>query len=217
MDDINTTKQKLLQAACEIFSAKGYRDATVAEICDAAGANIAAVNYHFGDKSNLYYACFTHLIALANRTYPQPDPETAASEEWLCSFIHSRILNILDDGEAGLLPRLMYQEMGQPTDIHARLHEDFIEPMLMMIRSKILDYLGGEAGEGILNIALVNFTSLHVFMNVGMQQARDNNRLCQTQCCKDMDPDAVAAQAESFALGGLRATRDFLRTGGIAQ
>jgi len=38
------TRQNLLTAASEIFADKGYRDATIAEICERAGTNIAAVN-----------------------------------------------------------------------------------------------------------------------------------------------------------------------------
>ncbi len=46
--------KKLLSAACDVFVEMGFRDATVAEICRRAGANISAVNYHFGSKETLY-------------------------------------------------------------------------------------------------------------------------------------------------------------------
>ena len=48
------TREKLLEVAGPIFADRGYHAATIREICIEAGANIAAVNYHFGDKLGLY-------------------------------------------------------------------------------------------------------------------------------------------------------------------
>jgi len=49
-----TTKERLLQAANRVFTEQGYEGATVQMIAEAAGANIAAVNYHYGSKADLY-------------------------------------------------------------------------------------------------------------------------------------------------------------------
>ena len=48
------TREKLLEAAGPIFANRGYQATTIREICAAAGANVAAINYHFGDKLGLY-------------------------------------------------------------------------------------------------------------------------------------------------------------------
>jgi AcrR family transcriptional regulator len=52
--DSDGTREKLLEAAAEVFAETGYYGATVRQICARAGANIALVNYHFGDKMGLY-------------------------------------------------------------------------------------------------------------------------------------------------------------------
>ncbi|HSO08870.1 MAG TPA: TetR family transcriptional regulator, partial [Desulfoprunum sp.] len=54
------TREKLLSAASDVFVDKGFRDATVAEICRRAGANISAVNYYFGSKEALYQEAWRH-------------------------------------------------------------------------------------------------------------------------------------------------------------
>ncbi|MDE1178709.1 MAG: TetR/AcrR family transcriptional regulator [Edaphobacter sp.] len=52
--DHNETAQKLLVAAGEVFATSGYEAATIRQITDRAHVNLAAVNYYYGDKSNLY-------------------------------------------------------------------------------------------------------------------------------------------------------------------
>ena len=48
------TRQRLLAAASELFAAQGYHGTTVREIAQRAGVNLAAGNYHFGSKRELY-------------------------------------------------------------------------------------------------------------------------------------------------------------------
>ena len=60
--DGKETKQKLLDAACEVFAEKGFREAKITEICRRAGANVAAVNYYFGDKDSLYVAAWRQAM-----------------------------------------------------------------------------------------------------------------------------------------------------------
>src|SRR5260370_32171647 len=64
------TRRQLLEAAGEVFAEVGFRDATVREICRRAGANIAAVNYHFGGKEKLYTEVVRYSQQNAVEEYP---------------------------------------------------------------------------------------------------------------------------------------------------
>lgn len=50
-----TTKERIMEAASQVFCEKGFKGTTVRDICAEADANVAAINYHFGDKRKLYY------------------------------------------------------------------------------------------------------------------------------------------------------------------
>ena len=73
------TRQRLLEAALEVFARDGFRGATIERICKKAGANIAAAHYHFGDKRRLYAAVFADAERRALATGPaEASANTAA-------------------------------------------------------------------------------------------------------------------------------------------
>ncbi|MDH5301011.1 MAG: CerR family C-terminal domain-containing protein [Gammaproteobacteria bacterium] len=57
------TRDSLIQAAIPLFAESGFKGVSVREICAAAGANVAAVQYHFDGKEGLYRAVFEALLA----------------------------------------------------------------------------------------------------------------------------------------------------------
>ena len=79
------TRKRVLTAACAVFVEKGFRDATIAEICDRAGTNTASVNYHFRDKESLYVEVWRHTAQRAHALYPCDGnvPEDAPAEDRL--------------------------------------------------------------------------------------------------------------------------------------
>src|ERR1017187_4978540 len=64
------TRRQLFEAAGAVFAEAGSRETTVREICRRAGANVAAVNYHFGDKETLYLEVLRYAPPKALEKYP---------------------------------------------------------------------------------------------------------------------------------------------------
>ena len=109
------TRQKVLEAACKVFSEVGYHEGTVARICEEAGANRAAVNYYYGGKENLYREVWNHAFKLALGAYPLGTDRAALSpEERLREFMGSLILRAFDPGPAGCFARILAFEMTDP-------------------------------------------------------------------------------------------------------
>ncbi len=140
----DATRRHLLEAAGEVFSELGFRNATVREICHRAGANVAAVNYHFGDKETLYLEVLRHAHHKALEKYPLllDAPESASPEEKLKCFILSLLSRIFDKGPNSWHGRLMSREMIEPTHALDSLVQERIRPMsevLWGIIAEILD------------------------------------------------------------------------------
>jgi len=142
------TRQRLLDAAVSIFAERGYRKTTVRDICDAADANVAAVNYHFGNKEALYNAAFDHARARSNETNPyvimDKDRNFHASESperRLYLFIRTMLEHQFRNGEPTELTQLMSHEMMQPTQALDHLIEVSVKRVYAGLTQIILDLL----------------------------------------------------------------------------
>ena len=112
-EDGKETRFRLLNAACEVFAQKGYRDTKVAAICKRAGANVASVNYYFGDKASLYREAWQHAL----QNYEEPvfsETADASSRGRLQAYISVLLENFTVKGKAGQFSRLYLMEMVHP-------------------------------------------------------------------------------------------------------
>lgn len=137
-------RERILLAAGREFAERGYEAATVREICGAAGVNVAAVNYYFGDKRRLYIESVRHAHEQRLRQVPQPDwaPGTPAAEK-LRDFIGNLLERMLGDGQAPWQVKLMMREVIQPTEACRELVEDYIRPHFGLLLGILDELVGG--------------------------------------------------------------------------
>jgi TetR/AcrR family transcriptional regulator, regulator of cefoperazone and chloramphenicol sensitivity len=144
-DSLNDTRSRILQAAAVVFADFGFERATVRVICDRASVNIAAVNYHFGDKENLYIEVLKYCKALAFEKYPS-DLDTKKSDPpdvKLKVFIRSFVFRILDEGPPSLFGRLVSREYVEPTGALDMLVEEAMRPTFSLLSEIVGGLLGG--------------------------------------------------------------------------
>src|SRR5437899_11659300 len=106
-DETPETRQRLLEAAGEVFAERGFRDATIREICERAKANIAAVHYHFGDKEELYAAVFTYARSCAVAQFDEQVTPGIPAEERLRVFVRAVLTRFFDEGRPAWLGQLV--------------------------------------------------------------------------------------------------------------
>ncbi|HEX6632540.1 MAG TPA: TetR/AcrR family transcriptional regulator [Usitatibacter sp.] len=61
------TKTRILDAAEALFTEHGYEATSLRQLTGAAGVNLAAVNYHFGSKEELFQAVLTRRLDPMNQ------------------------------------------------------------------------------------------------------------------------------------------------------
>jgi AcrR family transcriptional regulator len=142
--DIDATRARLVEAGGEVFADHGYQSATVRDICARAGANIAAVNYHFGDKLALYVAVLRQAIcaAQADEILAPPHP-SGKPEQSLRLFIAAMLRHTCLGGERRAWHvRIMAHEMAHPTEALPRVVEEIIGPRYAAIRQILSRIIG---------------------------------------------------------------------------
>ncbi|MBA4398011.1 MAG: DUF1956 domain-containing protein [Syntrophus sp. (in: bacteria)] len=143
-------KNRIIEAAGEIFADRGFRETTVRDICRSAGVNLAAVNYHFGDKERLYMAVIKHYREIAVEKYSQNDSVRAHDphDVQLKAFIKSFMFHILGEGNESCFGKLMSRELIEPTSVLDVIIEEEFRPFFSRLNAIIRRLLGKESGEG---------------------------------------------------------------------
>lgn len=194
------TIRRLLEAAGEIFAEKGFKGATVREITSRGGANLALVNYHFGDKERLYIEAVKHAVCGEPADMRLEWPAGASPAAKLHDFILFQLRKFLDPNRPAWLACLIMRELTQPSEACAELVRDYIEP-----RSKILI--------GILRELLPPNTPrskvfLTAFSIVGQCHFYCSHRpiirlLIGEDAYQHLDPDTLAEHITQFTLRAL--------------
>jgi AcrR family transcriptional regulator len=132
MDD---TRQQLMDAAGPLFAERGFRATTVREICDAAKANQAAINYHFRDKENLYIECVRHAASCCMTRVPIPSwAEGTPPQQKLRDFVRMFLNRVAVDYDPAWHGQLIMREMLLPTQACVEFVKDYVRPTFAVMR-----------------------------------------------------------------------------------
>lgn len=138
-----TTRDRVLEAAGEVFAQHGFRDATVRDICARAGANLAAVNYHFGGKERLYAEVLRYADDRSMRGHAlSADFEHLPAEVQLGAFVRQFMERIFDPSRPGWPDRVIAREMIDPTPALVELAEKNIKPRAQMLQAIVRRLIG---------------------------------------------------------------------------
>lgn len=127
------TRRNLIAASSEIFAKVGYQAATTRQICLKAGANAAAVNYHFGDKLGLYTAVLKTYIKQEEKRVAQHELLALPPQQALGKFIAMMLESVAGEGAQDSYARLMAHELSQPTPRLALVVERIIRPRTLLL------------------------------------------------------------------------------------
>ncbi len=202
----DSTQERLLEAAGEVFAEKGFRDATIREICKRAGANIASINYHFGGKERLYSDVLRYVDDATNDRHPAVSPEFArlSAEKRLEQFIVHFMRKVFDSDRPAWHQRLMAREMVEPTFALDELIDRNIKPRALMLQGIVREILGpGATDQQVQRCAASVVGQCLFYWHCRPMIARLMPHLGYSP----ENLESIAAHIHSFALGGLTQAR----------
>lgn len=142
VEDVET-RQRLLAAGARLFADRGYANVTIRDICGAAHANIAAVNYHFAGKAGLY----DEVVTVAIRTMQEVTAEAERAgerknaEERLRMYVHVFMTRIAAGQADSWIHNIMLRELSEPTDALDRIVDEVVRPRMAYLRGIVAELL----------------------------------------------------------------------------
>jgi AcrR family transcriptional regulator len=199
-EDGKETRLRLLNAAGEVFAQKGYRDAKVADICKRAEANVAAVNYYFGDKKSLYREVWRHTLG-NSEIAAFFESAVGSSQDRLREYIQSLIHSFASNGNMGRFSRLYLMEIVNPTGLIQAAWHETIEPQ----RRKLHDILREIIGPGAEDLT-IRFCELSIVNQCRMFVTikRSDVEYMLDQPIEPKLIDRLADHIADFSIAGIR-------------
>ncbi|MBZ5560127.1 MAG: CerR family C-terminal domain-containing protein [Acidobacteriia bacterium] len=143
--DDQETRSRLLKVSERLFADRGFKDVTVREICRAARANVAAINYHFGDKLGLYREVLqtaTDAMRATNdaaRRAGQGQPPEEKLRRYVLIFLQGLLASNYET-----LHRLIHREMNDPTPVLDAFVEQSVRPRVEYLAGIVAELIGGK-------------------------------------------------------------------------
>lgn len=209
---LSETQLRIIEAAGEIFAESGYGHTTIRTISNRAGVNVAAVNYHFGGKRNLYITVLKYWQTKAFEKYPfDPSDLSAPPRERLATFIRMLLFRVLDEGEGSYYARLMAQEFIRPTVGMEVMMEEVMRPISEFHLTTVRQLLGEQADDETVILCCASVVGQIFQFYLGRHVMR---RLLNRDSLNTQEIEAVARHITRFSLHAINAISKEGRGGG---
>ena len=137
------TRDRLLAVAEQLFAERGFKRVTIRDICRDAHANVAAVNYHFGDKLGLYREVLRTAVNAMRGTLEaaQAAGRDGGAEDRIRAYVTVFLERVAASGESWI-HRLFSRELVDPTPALDMIVQQAIRPRMIYLRTVVGELLG---------------------------------------------------------------------------
>jgi len=197
------TRERLLRTGQRLFAERGFKRVTIREVCRGARANVAAVNYHFGNKLGLYREVVQVAIdALRGTTDAAKEAaEGCPAEEKLRRFVQVYVRRLLATTPDDWIHRLINREIADPTTAIDAIVDQGIRPRLDYLTEVVAELMDRELSDPrvIRSVVSLQAQSVAYLPNPLAERLGLKPKLTPAEI------DQVAHHIVEFSLAGIRA------------
>ena len=204
------TRDRLLDAARRLFAERGFEDVTVRELCREAGANLALVNYYFGDKLGLYLEVVNQAIAAVREfnTLALTAPEGSGAEERLRLFVRGLLYRVFElRGVDRWVHRLVQHELSRPTELATRILQEAMAPRIRYLADIVAELLSCPTNDPRVMHCVASVHGLCLVYSRMVLADRFKAVMPDLAGDGPFDVDDAVAHVSAFSLAGIRAMR----------
>jgi len=165
----DNTRERLLMQAELLFARKGFAAVSVREITTAAECNLAAVNYHFGNKRNLYLSVFKerwvpriHGVRKYFHGYLVKKNNFDTSDI-VRAFATAFLEDAMTDDQRRCHIHLMLRELTHPTEAISIVIEEIIRSMHHDIRELLWPFFSEKVDLEQLTLSIFSMISMILY------------------------------------------------------
>ena len=164
---------------------------------------MAAVNYHFGDKSGLYREVLQRAIDTLRATSEaaRVAGEGQPADERLRRYIKVSLCRVMAEAQSNWISRLIHREIADPTPAFDALVDQGIRPRIDDLSAIVADLLGCPVGDDRVARCVVSIHSQWVLFVPNSPASRLRSKLQ----VRSESPDRVAEHITDFSLAGIQA------------
>jgi len=199
-------RKRLIDAAEKLFAENGFERTSIRQIITEAQCNVAAVNYHFGGKYNLYLDVFHRRLLLLRDIRVDSINEFMARgtdvtlEELLRTFAGAFLDPLVAKSDGRRLTKLLLREMTDPHLPPDMFFEEMVVPVLSTFLKALLDVCPGlNRNQAVHSIRSVIGQLVHI---VTFQEILDRAEIAEMP---KLEMDEVIEHVVAFSAAGISA------------
>jgi AcrR family transcriptional regulator len=205
--DGEATRVRILDAAGELFAARGFAETTNKAIAAQAGVDLASINYHFGSRAGLYQAV---LIEAHRRLMDVADLRSLAQSrlpaaDKLKALIGQLVRKATGDAEGWHLT-VLAAEIFTPSSHIQVLFESEILPKASLVKEILGEITAIPADDPALTRCLLSVGAPCLSLLIGRRGIPG-----PLQDLAQQPPEVLVEHLHGFALGGLKAIGEAYR------